>query len=108
MDQLVSTCVFRGAPASIYKGGEEGRLAGQGGRRRRVLLPLGVGFLPPILVQLGFLGGEGREGGRPPSPSPNRTRGWERGAATLGCPFLLSTKAHDGPYGSWGVPVTSR
>ena len=97
MDQLVSTCVFRGAPASVYKGGEEGRLAGQRGRRRRVLLPLGVGFLPPILVQLGFLGGEGREGGRPPSPSPNRTRGGGRGAATLGCPFLLSTKAHDGP-----------
>ncbi len=108
MDQLVSTCVFRGAPASVYKGGEEGRLAGQRGRRRRVLLPLGVGFLPPILVQLGFLGGEGREGGRPPSPSPNRTRGGGRGAATLGCPFLLSTKAHEGPYGSRGVPVTSR
>ena len=67
MDQLVSTCVFRGAPASVYKGGEEGRLAGQRGRRRRVLLPLGVGFLPPILVQLGFLGGGKREkGGRPP------------------------------------------
>ena len=108
MDQLVSTCVFRGAPASVYKGGEEGRLAGHRGRRRRVLLPLGVGFLPPILVQLGFLGGEGREGGRPPSPSPNRTRGGGRGAATLGCPFLLSTKAHEGPYGSRGVPVTSR
>ena len=57
MDQLVSTCVFRGAPASVYKGGEEGRLAGQRGRRRRVLLPLGVGFLPPILVQLGLESG---------------------------------------------------
>ena len=108
MDQLVSTCVFRGAPASVYKGGEEGRLAGQRGRRRRVLLPLGVGFLPPILVQLGFLGGEGREGGRPPSPSPNRTRGRGEARSPCGQPLHLSTKAHEGPYGSRGVPVTSR
>ena len=108
MDQLVSTCVFRGAPASVYKGGEEGRLAGQRGEAQESPTPSGSRIPPPILVQLGFLGGEGREGGRPPSPSPNRTRGGERGAATLGCPFLLSTKAHDGPYGSRGVPVTSR
>ena len=62
--------------------------------------------------------------GRAPLPSlgPNRTRrggrppllvliGLGEGAgarATLGCPFLLSTKAHEGPYGSQGVPVTSR
>ena len=51
--------------------------------------------LPPLLlVGLGFPEGE-REGGG-------------RHAATLGCPFLLSTKAHEGPYGSRGVPVTSR
>ena len=97
-----------GCPLPPYIKEQGGRLAGHRRRARRVLLPLGVGFLPPILVQLGFLGGEGREGGRPPSPSPNRTREGGRGAATLGCPFLLSTKAHEGPYGSRGVPVTSR
>ena len=109
MDQLVSTCVFRGAPASVYKGGEEGRLAGQGGRARRVLLPLGVGFpLPPILVGIGFAeGGKEREGPAP-SPCPIRTKGGEGRAAHVGLPLLFSTKAHHGPFSSRGVPVTSR
>ena len=97
MDQLVCLEV---PPAFVYKGAKGEGWPAKEGRRRRVLLPLGVGFLPPILVQLGFLGGEGREGGRPPSPSPNRTRGGGIGAAALGCPFLLSTKAHEGPLTS--------
>ena len=88
MDQLVSTCLFRGAPASVYKGGEEGRLAGQGGEAQESPTPTGSRIPPPILVQLGFLGGEGREGGRPPSPSPNRTRG--RGEARSPLGLLLS------------------
>ena len=88
-------CVSRGAPASVYKGGEEGRLAGQGGRARRVLLPLGVGFPPPNPSwNRNPPGGERERGGPATSPCPNRTRGGGRRAATLGCPFLLSTKAH--------------
>ena len=79
MDQLVSTCVFRGAPASVYKGGEEGRLAGQGGEAQESPTPSGSRIPPPILVQLGFLGGEKRRRGPATSPSPNRTRG--RGGA---------------------------
>ena len=31
VDQLVSTCVFRGAPASVYKGAKGGGCAGQEG-----------------------------------------------------------------------------
>ena len=62
MDQLVSTCVFRGGPASVYKGGEEGRLAGQGGEAQESPTPSGSRIPPPILVQLGFLGGEERKG----------------------------------------------
>ena len=108
MDQLVSTCVFRGAPASVYKGGEEGRLAGQRGEAQESPTPSGSRIPPPILVQLGFLGGEKRRRGPATSPSPNRTRGGGRCAALLGCPFLISTKAHEGAYGSRGVPVTSR
>ena len=55
MDQLVSTCVFRGAPASVYKGGEEGRLAGQGGEAQESPTPSGSRI--------------------PPNPSWNRIRG---------------------------------
>ena len=108
MDQLVSTCVFRGAPASVYKGAKGGGPAGQEKRARRSPTPgEGVG-LPPFLVGIGFAEGEKRERGPATSPSPNRTRGRGRRAAPLGCPFLLSTKAHEGPYGFRGVPVTSR
>ena len=57
MDQLVSTCVFRGAPASVYKGGEEGRLAGQGGEAQESPTPTGSRIPPP------------------PNPSWNRIRG---------------------------------
>ena len=106
MDQLV--CLW-GAPASVYKGLKGGRLAGQGGRARRVLLPLGVGFPPPpMLVGIGFAEGEKRERGPATSPSPNRTRGRGRHAAHVGLPLLFSTKAHHGPFSSRGVPVTSR
>ena len=43
-DQLVCSRV---PPASVYKGSKGEGLAGQGGRARRVLLPLGVGSPPP-------------------------------------------------------------
>ena len=106
MDQLVC---FWGASASVYKGAK-GEGCGQpyGGAGGVLLLP-GVGLPPPpILVGLGFPEGERERGGPATSPSPNRTRGGGRRAATLGCPLLLSTKAHYGPYDSRGVPVTSR
>ena len=59
-----------------------------------------------------YMGHKGEEKGRPGQAAPPWVRiglgeGGRR-AAPLGCPFLLSTKAHDGPYGSRGVPVTSR
>ena len=109
MDQLVSTCVFRGAPASVYKGGEEGRLAGQGGEAQESPTPSGSRIPPPpILVGIGFLEGGKRERGPATSPSPNRTRGSGGRAAQLGQPLLFSTKAHYGPNSSRGVPVTSR
>ena len=95
-------------PASVYKGAKGEGCAGQGEGAGGVLLPPGVGLPPPILFQLGFSRRERERGGPATSPSPNRTRGGGRRAATLGCPFLLSTKAHEGPYGSRGVPVTSR
>ena len=75
-DQLVCSRV---PPASVYKGGEEGRLAGQGGEAQESPTPSGSRIPPPILVQLGFLGGEKRRRGPATSPSPNRTRG--RGGA---------------------------
>ena len=60
-DQLVCPRV---PPAPIYKGSKGEGLAGQGGRARRVLLPLGVGFPPPpILVGIGLLEGGKRERG---------------------------------------------
>ena len=91
-DQLVCPRV---PPASVYKGAKGEGAAGEGGRAKGVLLPLGVGFPPPpILVGIGFLEGGKRERGPATSPSPNRTRGGRRRAATLGFPFLLSTKAH--------------
>ena len=90
-DQLVCLEV---PPSFVYKGAKGRGLAGQGGRAKGVLLPLGVGVLPPILVGVGFAEGERERGGPATSPCPNRTRGGGRRAATLGCPFLLSTKAH--------------
>ena len=67
MDQLVSTCVFRGAPASVYKGGEEGRLAGQRGEAQESPTPSGSRIPPPpILVGIGFAEGEKIRRGRPP------------------------------------------
>ena len=87
MDQLVSTCVVRGAPAAIYKGGEEGRLAGQGGEAQESPTPTGSRIPPPILVQLGFLGGEKRRRGPATSPSPNRTRGRGEAHSHLGLPL---------------------
>ena len=81
-------------PTSVYKGAKGEGAAGQGGRAKGVLLPLGVGFLPPILVGVGFAEGEREKGGSATSPCPNRTRGGGRRAAHLGLPLLLSTKAH--------------
>ena len=46
MDQLVSTCVFRGAPASVDKGGEEGRQAGLGREAQESPTPSGS-RIPP-------------------------------------------------------------
>ena len=60
------------------------------GSSQEVARPLPGG----ILVGLGFPEGERERGGPATSPSPNRTRGGGRRAATLGCSFLLSTKAH--------------
>ena len=82
-------------PASVYKGAKGEGAAGQEEGAGGVLLLPGVG-LPPhqILVGLGFPEGERERGGPATSPSPNRTRGGGRRAATLGCPFLLSTKSH--------------
>ena len=57
MDQLVCLEV---SPTSVYKGGEEGRLAGQRGEAHESPTPSGSRIPPPILVQLGFLGGEKR------------------------------------------------
>lgn len=106
MDQLVS---FWGACASVYKGvkgeGGAGQEEGGGG----VLLLPGVGLPPPNPSWTRIpRGGKREKGGRPPLLVLIGLGGGGRRAATLGCPFLLSTKAHLGPYGSRGVPVTSR
>ena len=90
-DQLVCLGV---SPAPVYKGAKGEGLAGRHGARQGVLLPLGVGFLPPILVGVGFREGERERGGPATSPCPNRTRGGGRRAAHLGLTLLLSTKAH--------------
>ena len=70
MDQLVSTCVFRGAPASVYKGGRGGGAAGPMGGPGGVLLQPGVG-LPPLalLEKEGGRIGLGGGGGAPLFPS---------------------------------------
>ena len=102
----MSTCVFRGAPASVYKGGEEGRLSGQEGEAQESPTPSGSRIPPPILVGIGLVeGGKEREGPAP-SPCPIRTKGGEGRAAHVGLPLLFSTKAHHGPFSSRGVPVT--
>ena len=87
MDQLVSTCVFRGAPASVYKGAKgEGRAGQEEGAGGVLLLP-GVGLPPPILFQLGFPRGKEGEGWPATSPSPNRTRGRGEARSPLGLPL---------------------
>ena len=108
MDQLVSTCVFRGAPASVYKGGEEGRLAGQGGEAQESPTPSGSRIPPPNPSWNRIRGGGKEREGPAPSSCPIRTKGGEGRAAHEGLPLLFSTKAHHGPYSSRGVPVTSR
>ena len=92
VDQLVSLGVPR---ASVYKG-SKGGLAGQGGHARRVLLPLGVGFPPPPNPSWNRIhgGGERERGGRPPLLVLIGLGEGGRHTAILGCPFLLSTKAH--------------
>ena len=47
MDQLVSTCVFRGAPASVYKGAKGGGGAGQEGEAQESPTPSGSRIPPP-------------------------------------------------------------
>ena len=89
-----------GAPAPVYKGGEE-EAGGQGGC---AIGRVQLGFL--ILVGVSFLFQEGERGkekerekergGRRFLPSPIRTG--HGGASGLPCgPPLLSTKAHEGP-----------
>ena len=109
MDQLVSTCVFRGAPASVYKGAKGGRRRrpGGGGAGGVLLLP-GVGLPSNPIPTRNPQRGKEEKGGRPPLLVLIGLGEGGRRAAPLGCPFLLSTKAHEGPYGSRGVPVTSR
>ena len=88
---------------------EGGGLAGQreGGAGGVLLLP-GVGLPPnPSWTRIPR-GGKRERGGRPPLLVLIGLGEGGRRAAPLGCPFLLSTKAHEGPYGSRGVPVTSR
>ena len=94
MDQLVSTCVFRGAPASVYKGWRRRRPA-------KAEVRPGWGVLLGLQVLVGVhqegrkgegSGGEGKVAG-PLFPSPIRTRG-EGGRSSL---FPLPTKAHQGP-----------
>ena len=70
-----------------WKRGEEGRLAGQGGEAQESPTPSGSRIPPPILVQLGFLGGEKRRRGPATSPSPNRTRGRGEARSPLGLPL---------------------
>ena len=99
-------------PAPVYKGAREEEAGPRRGRTKCGVLP-GLGLpspsrIPPPIWNRNPQGGGKRERGPATSPSPNRTRGGGRRVATLGCPFLLSTKAHEGPYGSRGVPVTSR
>ena len=50
MDQLVSTCVFRGAPASVYKGAKGGGGAGQERRARRSPTPTDKWELHNLIV----------------------------------------------------------
>ena len=98
-----------GVPLPQYIKDQRGEVDGQGGRARRVLLPLGVGFPPPNPSWNRIRGGGKREREGPaPSPCPIRTKGGEGRVAHEGLPLLFSTKAHHGPYSSWGVPVTSR
>ena len=91
---MINLCVLGCPPASVYKGYKGGVRPALWRRTGGVLLLPGVGLPPPILFQLGFPRGKEGEGWPATSPSPNRTRGGGRRAATLGCSFLLSTKAH--------------
>ena len=98
MDQLVCLEV---SPASVYKGVE-----GEAGRPRREAqespTPSGSRIPPPILVQLGFLGGEKRRRGRPPLLVLIGLGEGGRRAALMGSPFIFPlrpTKAHMIPGG---------
>ena len=42
----INLCVYGVPPASVYKGAKGEGAAGQGGRAKGVLLPLGVGSPP--------------------------------------------------------------
>ena len=104
----VNLCVF-GVPLPQYIKEPRGR-----GRRPRergaggVLLLPGVGLPSNPIPTRNPQRGKEEKGGRPPLLVLIGLGEGGRRAAPLGCPFLLSTKAHDGPYGSRGVPVTSR
>jgi len=62
-DQVVCLGV---PPAPVYKGWRRGAGRPREGRRRGVLLPPGVGLLPPILIQLGLPGGKRERRGAGP------------------------------------------
>ena len=106
MDQLVSTCVFRGAPASVYKGSKGGGLAGQEEARQEESCSLREEDSPPFLVGIGFAEGgkeeREEEGGLAPSPCPIRTKGG-RGVRPISGHLsslpLRPTKAHIPPGG---------
>ena len=90
-DQLVCLAV---PPASVYKGAKGEGAAGQEEGAGGVLLLPGVGLPPPIIVGLGFPEGERERGGRPPLLVLIGLGEGGGARPTLGCPFLLSTKAH--------------
>ena len=95
-------------PAPVYKGSRRGCGRPGGGRARRSPTPTGSRIPPPILVQLGFLGGEKRKGAPAPSLLVLFGLGGRGARPTMGCLFsfpLRPTKAHLAPR---GVPVTSR
>ena len=103
MDQLV--CYGVPLPQYIKEPRGEGGVGQEEGAGGVLLLP-GVGLPPnPIPTRIPQGGKEG-EGWPATSPSPNRTRGRGEARSPYGQPFHLSTKAHEGPYGSRGVPVT--
>ena len=90
---MINLCVLGCPPAPVYKGSKGEGLAGQGGRAKGVLLPLGVGF-PPILVGIGSSRGERERGGRPPLLVLIGLGEGGGARPPWAAPFSFSTKAH--------------